>query len=287
MNQLVYLAGPISGLTYEQATDWRKEVSKKVPYWLGTLDPMRGKDYLKGEYSIQDQYEGAVMSTAKGINASSFNDVKRAGAVLVNFEGAKKVSIGTVMEIAWAKSLNVPVICVLPAKNVHDHAMINESIDFKCKSLAEAINCVVRLLGNDNQVEAYIKSLKLKTPEPKSQTPETKKWEELLKDALKVPPTYRQRTEFDPFEYPYKYGNFSNGVGQFTQDSTATTCGPKVDQCTADLKGNDCDIDKNVLVNSERFTLENFEKAIGDYLVGIDPHRLDDNDHGIIIFGTL
>lgn len=97
-NLLVYLAGPITGLTWGESTDWREYVKN----YISTLSPLRGKQRLReiaGNIPIMDSYEDHPLTTAKGINTRDYNDVKRADAIFVNFLGAKKVSIGTVMEI--------------------------------------------------------------------------------------------------------------------------------------------------------------------------------------------
>lgn len=160
--QFVYLAGPISGLSFNQATDWRTLIKNSVPSWIKTLSPLRGKDYLSKENSIADAYPKNFMSTAKAITTRDFNDVKRSGVVLVNFLGTTtKISIGTVMEIAWAKVFNIPVICVIDNSglNVHEHAMINECVNFKVNNIDDAIDILVKVLGDDAQVEAYMKKV--------------------------------------------------------------------------------------------------------------------------------
>jgi nucleoside 2-deoxyribosyltransferase len=59
-------------------------------------------------------------------------DVRRADALLVNFEGAKSVSIGSCLEIGLARALNKPTVVVIPAPgsdesvNPHQHPMLEE-----------------------------------------------------------------------------------------------------------------------------------------------------------------
>ena len=43
----IYLAGPISGLTYEGAQDWRDEFSASISAEIACFSPLRGKEYLK------------------------------------------------------------------------------------------------------------------------------------------------------------------------------------------------------------------------------------------------
>lgn len=125
MNRKVYLAGPITGSTYEGATEWRDVVKLKLDQ-LGLVgfSPMRGKDYLLKEKEIKDNYDAYFLSTITAINIRDYNDCRTSGALLVNLLGSTKVSIGTVMEIAWARAFNVPVVIVIEEKNVHQHGML-------------------------------------------------------------------------------------------------------------------------------------------------------------------
>ena len=121
----VYLAGPITGGSYGGVTGWRDEI-KRI---LGDVNiigfsPMRHKEYLLKEKEIADNYNQHYMSTITAINIRDCNDVKTSDAILVNFIGATKVSIGTVMEIAWARAFGIPVIIAIDDQNVHQHGML-------------------------------------------------------------------------------------------------------------------------------------------------------------------
>jgi nucleoside 2-deoxyribosyltransferase len=140
MKFIAYLAGPITGTSYGESTDWRETAREKLgPAILG-MSPLRAKDYLKHETSIGDSYEDSVLSCSRGIMTRDFNDCQRADILIVNLLDSQRVSIGTVMEIAWAYSNRIPVIAIMePAGNLHDHAMIREAIGFRVTTLDEAI----------------------------------------------------------------------------------------------------------------------------------------------------
>ena len=108
---LVYLAGPISGTSYGESTDWRESIAEKI-YPHTALSPMRGKSYLSSEAAIADSYD-TPLSCAKGIITRDRWDVERCDIVLVNLLGASRVSIGTMMEIAWADAYRKPVVLVM------------------------------------------------------------------------------------------------------------------------------------------------------------------------------
>lgn len=48
MRYLLYLAGPITGLTYAECTDWRDWVRAQLPPDIVGLSPMRGRGVITG-----------------------------------------------------------------------------------------------------------------------------------------------------------------------------------------------------------------------------------------------
>jgi nucleoside 2-deoxyribosyltransferase len=120
----IYLAGPISGLTFEQSTEWRNEVKKMLAPSIDGFSPMRGKEQLKREAVIVGAYGDDPLTSIDGINVRDHNDVRTSDAILVNFLGAKTVSIGTVMEIAWAQELRKPTVIVMETDNIHRHCIL-------------------------------------------------------------------------------------------------------------------------------------------------------------------
>jgi len=160
MNNLVYLAGAITGCTYNECTDWRQKVRDAVPSHIQTISPMRGKQRLKEieeGSTIKMVYEDNPLTSAKGINTRDYNDVRRADAIFVNLLGAKKVSIGTVMEIAWARAFSKPVICVMEPDNIHQHTMLNYACGYILNDLDSAISVLITVLSTDRQLEDLTK----------------------------------------------------------------------------------------------------------------------------------
>jgi nucleoside 2-deoxyribosyltransferase len=153
----VYLAGPISGLNFTGATDWRDH-AQDVLARLGikALSPMRAKDHLKsveadvGFSATCEEYGHlSPLSCPRGIMTRDRFDATRCDVLLVNLIGASKVSVGTVMEIAWADLKRTPiVVCIEPdGSNPHEHCMISEAIGFRAVSLDEGIDIVAAILS--------------------------------------------------------------------------------------------------------------------------------------------
>jgi nucleoside 2-deoxyribosyltransferase len=144
---LVYLAGPITGCSYDGATDWRAEAASQFSDWIKPISPLRNKQYLKGSESIAADYPNYALSTAKAISSRDRNDVWRSDLILVNFLGAIKVSIGTVIEIAWATEFKKPIVLVMEDDNVHNHPMLVEGCGFRVKTIQEGVQIAERILS--------------------------------------------------------------------------------------------------------------------------------------------
>jgi hypothetical protein len=144
---LLYCAGPITGVSYGESTDWREYVASKLPPYIKAISPMRAKQYLAHEKTIRDSYEEHPLSSQKGITCRDRMDVMRCDMVLVNFLGATKISIGSVMEIAWADAWRKPIIIVMENNNIHSHAMLREVAGFIVTNLEEAIAIAIAVLS--------------------------------------------------------------------------------------------------------------------------------------------
>lgn len=156
MKPLVYLAGAIAGLGYDDATDWRNIAKYRLgERGIETLNPMRAKEALASRNdgrissSFHDYADQGAFFTSRGIMTRDSTDVRRADALLVNLLGLKKPSLGTVMELGWAYILGKPaIVAIEPEGNPHDnHPMIHEAMRFRVASLEEAIDAVAVVLN--------------------------------------------------------------------------------------------------------------------------------------------
>jgi len=153
---LVYLAGGIAGLAYDDATDWRHNAKLYLAErGIETLSPMRAKAMLGSQNGgtistdFNDYAANGAFFTSRGIMTRDFNDVRRCDAVLVNLLGLTKPSLGTIMELGWAYALQKPAVIAIEASgNPHDrHPMIFEAMPFRVTSLDEAFDSVAVLLN--------------------------------------------------------------------------------------------------------------------------------------------
>jgi nucleoside 2-deoxyribosyltransferase len=142
----VYLAGPIYGLSYDEATDWRNTATHILEdAGVRALSPLRGKEFLREERELHGAYPEYPLSTDQGIVSRDKFDVLRSDVVLVNLRCAERVSIGTMFEIAWAHGK--PVVLIMEDGNIHDHPFVRQCAPFIVGSLEEALDLVLIILG--------------------------------------------------------------------------------------------------------------------------------------------
>lgn len=149
----VYLAGAISGLTYDQGQDWRTYATAKLAeYNIAGFSPLRAKDFLKSVGKIEQSYQQrdnplGSLSTDRGIMTRDRWDVMTADAVLFYLVGSERVSVGTCIEFGWADAFRKPVVLVMEKEgNLHEHPMVREAAGFRVETIQEGIqvlNCIL------------------------------------------------------------------------------------------------------------------------------------------------
>lgn len=149
----VYLAGAITGLTYEDGKNWREIAQLRFKdRGIKAYSPLRGKEYLKKYYNPLPAVTTGInnpLSTHKGIVTRDIFDVRTCDAMLVNLLGAERVSIGTVAEIGAAYALNKPMVLVMEKEgNIHQHGFILEMCGFHVETLEEGISILDTILNN-------------------------------------------------------------------------------------------------------------------------------------------
>lgn len=153
MSKRVYLAGPITGLDYEGASDWRGWVWRQLftpDTDIECFSPMRGKPRLKelGEISgtaKEYQHMGAFYEP-KGIVTRDRHDCTTADMILMNLLGSKQVSVGSMVELGWASAHDIPVVIVMEPDNIHRHVFTEQLAGFVVGTLAEGVEIVKGVL---------------------------------------------------------------------------------------------------------------------------------------------
>lgn len=144
----VYLAGPISGKGYDEVINAYKEKSKLLlDAGYEILCPLTGKTYLRNELEFKAHgYENFPVSSNHAIFERDKWMVSQCDIILADLSNSgERVSIGTMMELAWGSLLGKHVIVVLPKDNIHRHAFVLEAGDIIFESLEDAYKYLVDL----------------------------------------------------------------------------------------------------------------------------------------------
>jgi nucleoside 2-deoxyribosyltransferase len=141
----VYVAGPIKGTSYEQATHWRLLAADLLGANVEVLDPMRRSEALAGETSLSGTYADPLWQQKAFVNRDLF-DIARADAVLAYLSEATTVSIGTMCEFGYAYALRKPIVTVLNS-DIHDHPFVRELSTFLTPEFGEACDFLRALLN--------------------------------------------------------------------------------------------------------------------------------------------
>ncbi len=150
----IYLAGPISGQSYEEARfGWRKTYAELVhnrPYdHMKCVSPMRADEFLADIDKIEGSYpELHPMATSAGIVTRDHNDVYNCDLMVACFiEDGGRASLGTAVEFGWAMAYNKPIIMIAGEDNEHRvHPMLKRMAGFIVETLEEAAYLSVKLL---------------------------------------------------------------------------------------------------------------------------------------------
>ncbi len=138
MKHTVYLSGPMGGCNFDEIVNWRFEATLKLNSAnVKCISPTRSwksADFIPPE-------------TDKWVNRRDYFDCTKAACLLVNFKGMKHISIGTVMEIAWAYQAQIPVILISEPDGPQKHPMLKDSITHEVATLDEGVAMIKELLS--------------------------------------------------------------------------------------------------------------------------------------------
>lgn len=144
----VYLSGSITGLTYDEATDWRDK--SEVVFALNNINavsPLRAKAFLKEQDKLSAALDnGHGVASNQGVTNRDRFDTMNCDCLLVNLLGATRVSIGTMVELGWADAAKIPIVIAMESDNIHQHCFVNTLATYIVDSIEEAQQMVVEML---------------------------------------------------------------------------------------------------------------------------------------------
>lgn len=134
----LYLAGPISGLSYQEVVDRYAKLEQDLNAFQ-LLSPMTGKGYLRNQIELKAHGYGNPVSTNHAIFERDTWMVARCDVMLALLKNSQHVSIGTCMELAIAAHLGKHTVTVMEKDNVHQHSFVLEASDIVFNTYDEAI----------------------------------------------------------------------------------------------------------------------------------------------------
>lgn len=151
MTHKVYLAGPITGLTYDAAAlGWRQRFKGLLSPDSGIecFSPMRAKSFLAAKGELTGSYNDHPLGTQAGILCRDHNDVFTCDLMVACFlEADGNISLGTAMEFGWAHAYRKPIIMVANADDPHRrHPMLAHAAGYVVDSLEAAASLVQFIL---------------------------------------------------------------------------------------------------------------------------------------------
>jgi nucleoside 2-deoxyribosyltransferase len=144
----VYLSGPVSGLKYNEATEWREDaIEMLIRYNIRGVSPMRSKEHLDNG-GILGEADKNPLTTDNGLIVRDRYDVLNSDVLLANFLGATEVSICSIFELGWADVCRKPIATVMEREgNVRDHKFVREVSGFRVDSLERGVAVVFSILN--------------------------------------------------------------------------------------------------------------------------------------------
>ena len=144
----IYLARPINGYSYLEVMDWYKKTRGELEYFYTILSPMSNKEALRTETKFRAHgYDNNPVSTNHAIIERDRWMVSRADVVFMDLSNTAEVSIGCMMELAWAHQIGKHTIVVMSEDNIHQHAFVLEAADIVFTTYEDAIWYLQELIG--------------------------------------------------------------------------------------------------------------------------------------------
>jgi nucleoside 2-deoxyribosyltransferase len=144
MKPLVYLAGPMTGLSPHEANNWRVGARRALLPDIECLSPMRDKEHLYADNIIlHARYVGDPLGSGRGNVARDISDIRRSDLVLINYLGATRISRGTTWESGFLYALNKSCVLVIEAtNNPHDDIFLEETARMRFDNIPAALDAI-------------------------------------------------------------------------------------------------------------------------------------------------
>lgn len=143
----IYLAGPITGQTGEAVVSrYEEKITILTDFGYTVYQPMLGKMNLRTVIEFKSGGYDHAIANDHSIFERDHWMVSVADVLLVDLSNSgDRVSIGTMMEMAWASHLGKQIVLVMPENNVHDHAFVRQAATIRFTDLDQAYDYLKEL----------------------------------------------------------------------------------------------------------------------------------------------
>ena len=146
----VYLAGPIAGCDRGEANLWRHDVSFRLKdHGIVGISPLRCEPLIGERYGVG--YDDPRFGSSRAIASKNFLDVQMCDMTLCYLPrdlNERRLSIGTIIELAWAHSLRKPTILVSDYPFITEHPVVQANASWILTTLDDAVDVAVGVLGS-------------------------------------------------------------------------------------------------------------------------------------------
>lgn len=126
---IVYVAGPMSQLSWEAMNGWRERIRLALPE-CEIRSPTRGKAWIKREAThLTSQAYDRPFGSSKAITRRDHWDVINSHLILVNAYGRPGGGVGrfTIIEMAWGWDHQIPIILIAAKDDdLRQHVAVQE-----------------------------------------------------------------------------------------------------------------------------------------------------------------
>lgn len=144
----VYCAHPITGLEWAEVIEYYANIQQRLKeIGFNVLHPMTGKSALHTEVKnkkFQATGNQSPVATDHAIFERDRWMVRNCDILYLDLSHTDKVSIGCMMELAWASMLDKYTVVVLPKGNLHRHAFVLEAADIILEDCDAAIDYLTK-----------------------------------------------------------------------------------------------------------------------------------------------
>jgi hypothetical protein len=137
----------MSGLSFDEVMSYYSKAKDDLCGVFEILNPMMGKENIKHEVELKPSGYTDPIITNHAIHERDKWMVQTSDIVFVDFTGAKSVSIGCCMELAWADILGKHTVVVLDKDDIHKHAFVLDTADIIFESYDDAVGYLTQFGG--------------------------------------------------------------------------------------------------------------------------------------------